>query len=79
MRNRLFNPHQRLVVGLPRSGIFCLRSSVSMSRVLGTGSLTRAGGPQALLIDASSLRQGRRLMTVLNGQACEAFPEGDLS
>ena len=50
-----------LVVGLTRRGIVCLRSSVSMSFVLGAGPLTRAGGLRALHIDASSLRQGWQL------------------
>src|SRR5450755_3534240 len=50
-----------LVVGLPRCGIICLRSSVSMSFVLAAGPLTRAGGLRALHIDASSLRQGWQL------------------
>jgi hypothetical protein len=50
-----------LVVGLPRCGIVCLRSSVSMSFVLGTGPLARVGGLRALHIDASSLRQGWQL------------------
>jgi hypothetical protein len=73
MRHRLSTPDARLVVvGLPRCGIVCLRSSVSMSFVLGAGPSGACG--RSTLTPPRCGRDGSGAGRPESGQAARGWP-----